>query len=71
LLNELEAWLKEVMPSEPTDEVLARQYSIWVREQGRTIGLDDEILNAYDEANPAFMSASSLQRYWRKVVLGL
>ena len=37
--------------------------------EGEQIGLDAEVVKAYELANPLGMSADGLLRYWKKVKL--
>lgn len=73
-LNEVEKgldsaarWLEKVMPSDPPTEELRESFAKWVMEEGKSIGLSEEVVKAYEVANPLGMSADGLLRYWRKV----
>lgn len=73
-LNEVEKgldtasrWLEEVMPSDPSLEEMRQSYTDWVMQEGEQIGLDEEVVRAYELANPLGMSADGLLRYWKKV----
>jgi glyoxylase-like metal-dependent hydrolase (beta-lactamase superfamily II) len=66
-LDEVEQWLEAVMPDIPDVETLRGRYVAWLHERGQALGLDEEILTAYDFAGPAQMGASGLFRYWHKV----
>lgn len=59
-------WLEEVMPSEPSLEEMRQRFTDWMMEEGRKIGLDEEVMAAYELANPPGMSADGLLRYWKK-----
>jgi glyoxylase-like metal-dependent hydrolase (beta-lactamase superfamily II) len=60
-------WLEDVMPSEPPIDELRQSYTDWVMKEGERIGLNEEVVRAYELANPLGMSADGLLRYWRKV----
>lgn len=45
---------------------LAKAYQAWDREQAARWGVDDATYQAYEKANPSFMSAQGIARYWRK-----
>lgn len=45
---------------------LARLYQSWDREQASMRNVDDECYQAYERANPAFMSTQGILRYLRK-----
>ncbi len=66
-LDSASRWLEEVMPSEPPIEELRRSFTDWMMTEGEKIGLDDEVVKAYELANPLGMSADGLARYWKKV----
>lgn len=65
-LDEVERWLLETMPAEPTEDELRDKFVDWMESQGRAEGLGDEEIEAYRLANPLAMSANGLQRYWKK-----
>jgi len=60
-------WLNEVMPSEPPIDELRQSFTEWMMKEGERIGLDEEVVKAYELANPLGMSADGLLRYWKKV----
>jgi len=73
-LNEVEKgldsaarWLEKVMPSEPSIEELRASFTERVIEEGKSFGLSEEVVKAYELANPPGMSADGLLRYWKKV----
>ncbi|RME91343.1 MAG: MBL fold metallo-hydrolase [Anaerolineae bacterium] len=69
VLNELDAvsrWLEEVMPADPSVEELGQKVVAWMETRGLQAGVDKETLRTYEIANPTWMSATGLQRYWRK-----
>jgi len=66
VLDDVEGWLARVMPGDPPIEELRSSFVAWMEEQGRAIGLPDEVREAYLLANPLGMSADGLQRYWKK-----
>lgn len=63
-------WLEEAMPADPPIEELRRSFTAWMEAEGEKMGLDAEVAQAYELANPPGMSADGLQRYWRKVRMG-
>ena len=66
-LNSASRWLDETMPSEPPIEELRQSFTEWMLKEGEQIGLDEEVVKAYELANPLGMSADGLSRYWKKV----
>lgn len=65
-LQEVEAWMEEVMPAAPEINALRHKFSQWTEEVSKKKGLDPRMLNVQEAANPAFMSADGIQRYWQK-----
>jgi glyoxylase-like metal-dependent hydrolase (beta-lactamase superfamily II) len=65
-LDDVEAWMCQVMPSEPSIEQLRDQFVEWVRQQAINAGIATLIIDTYESANPSWMSAYGIQRYWRK-----
>lgn len=66
LLDEIESWLEQVMPKDPPTEVIAQELTDWMHRRAHEDGLDEATIQAYEVANPTWMSAAGLQRYWRK-----
>jgi glyoxylase-like metal-dependent hydrolase (beta-lactamase superfamily II) len=66
-LDSASRWLEQAMPSEPPVEELRRSFTEWMMAEGERIGLDEEVVKAYELANPLGMSADGLLRYWKKV----
>jgi len=67
--DELDAaarWLEQVMPADPPIEALRARFVAWFEAQANSVGVDKETLRTYEIANPTWMSADGLQRYWRK-----
>jgi len=65
-LNEVEEWILKVMPGDPAIEQLREQYINWAREQTLKAGVSSKTIESYERANPSWMSAYGIQRYWRK-----
>jgi len=66
-LNTASRWLEEVMPSAPPIDELRQSYTDWIMGEGEKIGLTEDVVRAYELANPLGMSADGLLRYWNKV----
>lgn len=66
-LDSAERWLEQAMVGEPPIEELRANFTNWVLEEGKSIGLSEETVKAYEAANPPGMSADGLLRYWKKV----
>lgn len=65
-LDEVEAWMDQVMPLDLADEELNQRFLSWTEERSRREGLAESDLQAYETANPSWMSSSGIRRYWRK-----
>jgi glyoxylase-like metal-dependent hydrolase (beta-lactamase superfamily II) len=66
-LHSASRWLEETMPAAPSMEELRQSYTDWILNEGKNNGLDEEVVRAYELANPVGMSADGLLRYWKKV----
>ena len=69
-LERIESWIEAVMPENPPLDQLRQAFIAWEREDGLQQGLPETILRDYETANPSFMSADGILRYWKKVRLG-
>ncbi len=65
-LDESERWMEQAMPARPQIEDLRRQFTDWVNEEGRQQRLSEDVVRAYQLANPPGMSADGMLRYWNK-----
>ncbi|MBK8784592.1 MAG: MBL fold metallo-hydrolase [Anaerolineales bacterium] len=59
-------WLEGVMADTPEVDVLRAKLEAWMGEQSREQNLSEEVILAYELANPIGMSADGLMRYWKK-----
>ncbi len=65
-LDEVEAWMEQVMPANPEIETLRRAFTDWNQANLKAHGVDSVLVDAFEAPNPSFMSADGIQRYWRK-----
>jgi glyoxylase-like metal-dependent hydrolase (beta-lactamase superfamily II) len=65
-LGEVETWMERVMPENPTINSLEEKITHWARERSIQEGVEPETIDAYETANPTWMSAYGVQRYWNK-----
>jgi glyoxylase-like metal-dependent hydrolase (beta-lactamase superfamily II) len=65
-LDEIEAWLNQIMPSHPALDEINQRFLAWTAEHSAEQGLSPGEIQAYEAANPSWMSAAGMQRYWRK-----
>ena len=65
-LAEIDKWMIEVMSGEPSFEELNEQFISWTNNRSIREGINPEVLDVYEAANPSWMSTYGIQRYWRK-----
>lgn len=66
-LHSAERWMEHALPSEPPIEKLRQSFTEWMMAEAQEMGLDEDVLKAYEVANPLGMSADGLLRYWNRV----
>ena len=66
-LDSAARWMEQVMPSEPPIEELRESFTHWAMDEGRSAGLSEDVVKAYEVAKPLGMSADGLLRYWKKM----
>ena len=65
-LDETERWTASTMADPPPDDLLKTHVSAWQRDLARADGVTDRQWHRYETANPSWMAAAGLKRYWRK-----
>lgn len=65
-----DAWVREVMPEDPSDEELRERVGAWLRERAEAQDVPADTWKRYETANPSWMAAAGLRRYWQKHVAG-
>jgi glyoxylase-like metal-dependent hydrolase (beta-lactamase superfamily II) len=65
-LIEAEKWMEEILPTNPSIESLRLSITEWEHQRLENSGLDDGHESAQYAANPPFMSADGVYRYWQK-----
>ena len=65
-LDEVETWLNQTMPKNPSLDELKADFAAWMETQARAQGLTADVIEAYRLANPLSMSVDGLVRYWKK-----
>jgi glyoxylase-like metal-dependent hydrolase (beta-lactamase superfamily II) len=66
LIDEIESWIERVMPADPSVEALNDEFLRWTMQRSKKDGLSDEDIQAFEAANPSWMSAPGIYRYWHK-----
>lgn len=65
-LDEVEAWIEERMNRNPSLEELRQQFIEFEQVRAGKYGVDKAIVETQQIANPSFMSADGIYRYWNK-----
>ena len=65
-LAEVEEFMQNVMPSDPPVNEINDRFMAWTADRSQQQGLTEEEIAPYEAANPSWMSATGMQRYWRK-----
>jgi glyoxylase-like metal-dependent hydrolase (beta-lactamase superfamily II) len=68
-IDEVDQWIEMVMPSNPSLEELRKAFMEWTQQIFHEQGLDPMQVSLHEAANPSFMSADGIQRYWLKIRL--
>ena len=66
-LDDVEGWILQVMPTNPSADELKDLFIQWVQERSLEYGLEPGQLGPFEAANPSWMSAYGIHRYWNKV----
>jgi glyoxylase-like metal-dependent hydrolase (beta-lactamase superfamily II) len=66
-LEDVEAWIIQVMPANPSTDELTEMFMQWTQERSLRDGLESNLLGPFEAANPSWMSAFGIHRYWHKV----
>jgi glyoxylase-like metal-dependent hydrolase (beta-lactamase superfamily II) len=65
-LDEIEGWMESIMPGGQNLNELNEAFLDWSEQRSLNQGITQELLEAYEAANPSWMSAQGLHRYWQK-----
>ena len=68
-LNVVDEWINRMMPSNPSLEDLRREFIAWTQQMSQEQGMDSSQVDLHEAANPSFMSADGIRRYWLKIRL--
>lgn len=66
-LDSAARWMEQSMKNELPIEELRASFTRWAMDEGRSAGLSEDVVKAYELANPLGMSADGLLRYWKKM----
>lgn len=66
-IDEADRWAQKVVPERVDDEKALREAATrWMREQAESHGVDEATWELYELANPSWMAALGLRRYWKQ-----
>ena len=68
LLDETDRWIKDTISPDMTEENFREKFTQFEIERARKAGFDDLTAKAQQLANPSFMSADGILRYWKKFI---
>jgi glyoxylase-like metal-dependent hydrolase (beta-lactamase superfamily II) len=66
-LDDVEGWILKVMPANPSTDELKDLFMQWTEERSLHNDLEPGLLGPFEAANPSWMSAYGIHRYWHKV----
>ena len=67
VIDAAEAWTEEALPARAEDDDALRDaVSEWMRDLAAANGVGEETWECYELANPSWMAALGLKRYWKK-----
>ena len=65
-LERIETWMETIMPANLSLDQLRKAFTEWEHEDALLQGLKEVAIRDYETANPSFMSADGIQRFWKK-----
>lgn len=65
-LDEVEAFMQATLPADPPVSEISDKFMQWTADRSKREGLTADEFAPYEAANPSWMSATGMQRYWRK-----
>jgi glyoxylase-like metal-dependent hydrolase (beta-lactamase superfamily II) len=67
-LDTIEDWMNETMPGKPSPEQLNAGFFDWTERNAKSDRISPQLRQAYEAANPSWMSIYGIQRYWNKFI---
>jgi glyoxylase-like metal-dependent hydrolase (beta-lactamase superfamily II) len=65
-LDEIETWMESIMPGNPSQDDLRKEFRIWIFNKAKEAGLSSDEIEAYEIAISSQMSADGIYRFWHK-----
>jgi len=66
LIDAIDEWISKLMPSDPSVEEIDARFQEWTLQQSQAAGISPDMISKYEAANPTWMSAAGIKRYWNK-----
>lgn len=66
LIDEVDEWISKVMPSNPSVEEINDLFMAWTEQRSKAAGISPAMIERYEAANPSWMTAAGIKRYWNK-----
>lgn len=66
LIDEVDEWMGSFMPGDPEVEEINDRFLEWTKARSQADNLAPAEIDKYEAANPSWMSAAGIQRYWSK-----
>ena len=65
-LDAVEGFMQDLLPSDPPISVISDRFMQWTEQRARQQDIPRETWPSYEAVSPSWMSATGMQRYWRK-----
>ncbi len=65
-LDQIETWIEKVMKKSPSLEAFNEEFLRWAETQAQESGLTPDDIQAFEAANPSWMSGPGIYRYYQK-----
>lgn len=65
-LDEADEWIEKVMPEDPPLEELQERVTEWMHGRAMRDGMTERKWKLHETANPSWMAAAGLRRYWKR-----
>jgi glyoxylase-like metal-dependent hydrolase (beta-lactamase superfamily II) len=66
LIDTIDEWISTIMPEDPDVNQINQQFLEWTTQRTKLEDVPLEISQKYEAANPSWMTATGIQRYWKK-----
>ena len=65
-LNDVDRWMEEIMPLGLPPNQIKAEFLQWEDQRAQVAGVEPNLRNVYETANPSWMSIHGVKRYWHK-----